>query len=721
MAFDLTIGVTDQNLNASETAEVSFSFTGPVTGFDADDITVVGGTIGAITGSGDSYSTTFTPSAGSTSSGSISVDYAGISDVDGAGSGSASSPTINIDTVAPAVAISSNLSAMKAGDLATIAFTFSEAPAGFDMGDITVAGGSISGFTTTLDPNVYTATFAPAVGQTGTASIAVAAGSYTDQLGNLGGAGSTPFITYDTELPTVAISMSDTALKIGETSVVTFTFSEAVTGFTTADVNVPNGALTGLSSSDGGESWTATYTPTAGVTDTSNAFTLDSAQVVDLAGNPGEGNATSANYTIDTNGPTATIAVDDENLTAGGTSLVTFTFSEAVTGFNISDATAANGTLSGLATSDNITWTATFTAADGVEDDTNAIALDTALVADGAGNQGAGTATSNNYAIGSALTATIVLADPVMTAGGTSLVTFTFSEAVTEFDNSDLTVENGSLSAVQSTDGVTWTATFTAGSVDDDTNVISLDLADVEDAGGDAGAGVVTSNNYEIDLSAPPPPPSEDDQITLPPGGGAVEAGPGDDRVVGDEGLDTIQGNIGNDVVTGGGGADVVRGGQGSDFVHGNVGADLVFGDLGDDSVFGGQDDDFAHGGSGADYVVGDLGDDAVLGGQGSDTVVGGDGADYLSGDLGDDVLLGGAGADLFNFQAGGGRDIVMDFSSADGDLICISRADAADFAALSATFVADPAGTVIQLGAQAILVVGLAPAALSAGDFAFV
>ncbi len=41
-------------------------------------------------------------------------------------------------------------------------------------------------------------------------------------------------------------------------------------------------------------------------------------------------------------------------------------------------------------------------------------------------------------------------------------MTITFSEAVSGFDNSDLTIANGTLSNVSSSDGgVTWTATFT--------------------------------------------------------------------------------------------------------------------------------------------------------------------------------------------------------------------------------------------------------------------
>ncbi|OLF56733.1 DUF4347 domain-containing protein, partial [Pseudomonas chlororaphis] len=58
--------------------------------------------------------------------------------------------------------------------------------------------------------------------------------------------------------PTATIVVADNALRIGETSLVTITFSEAVTGFTNADLTIANGTLTAVSSSDGGITWTAT-------------------------------------------------------------------------------------------------------------------------------------------------------------------------------------------------------------------------------------------------------------------------------------------------------------------------------------------------------------------------------------------------------------------------------------------------------------------------------
>ncbi|NGY36918.1 hypothetical protein FQU23_005260, partial [Flavobacterium sp. XN-5] len=307
--------------------------------------------------------------------------------------------------------------------------------------------------------------------------------------------------------PTATIVLADNALTIGETSLVTITFSEAVTGFTIADLTIANGTLSAVSSSDGGITWTATFTPTAGITDATNVITLANTGVTNAAGNAGTGTTDSNNYTIDTQRPTATIVVADNALTIGETSLVTITFSEAVTGFTIADLTIANGTLSAVSSSDGgITWTATFTPTAGITDATNFITLANAGVADAAGNAGSGTTDSNNYSIDTSRpTATIVVADNALRIGETSLVTITFSEVVTGFTNGDLTIVNGTLSAVSSSDGgITWTATLTpTANITDASNLITLANTGVSDSAGNAGSGTTDSNNYGIDTLIP--------------------------------------------------------------------------------------------------------------------------------------------------------------------------------------------------------------------------
>ncbi|WP_042918729.1 Ig-like domain-containing protein, partial [Pseudomonas tolaasii] len=115
----------------------------------------------------------------------------------------------------------------------------------------------------------------------------------------------------DTQRPTATIVVADSNLTAGETSLVTVTFSEAISGFTNADLTIANGTLTAVSSSDGGITWTATFTPNVGVNDATNLITLANTGIADLAGNAGSGTTNSNNYTIDTVVPTATIIVAD--------------------------------------------------------------------------------------------------------------------------------------------------------------------------------------------------------------------------------------------------------------------------------------------------------------------------------------------------------------------------------------------------------------------------
>ncbi|WP_369814367.1 Ig-like domain-containing protein, partial [Erwinia sp. Leaf53] len=111
--------------------------------------------------------------------------------------------------------------------------------------------------------------------------------------------------------------MSDTALKAGETSTVTITFSEAVSGLTREALTAPNGTLSELITTDGGVTWTGTYTPNADVTDATNLIVLNQTYVRDAAGNIGQGLVSSDNFAIDTQLPTATIQLSDTALRAG--------------------------------------------------------------------------------------------------------------------------------------------------------------------------------------------------------------------------------------------------------------------------------------------------------------------------------------------------------------------------------------------------------------------
>jgi uncharacterized repeat protein (TIGR02059 family) len=509
-----TIVVADTSLTVGETSTVTFTFSEAVTGFDNADITVANGTLGTVT-SGDggiTWTATLTPSAGTTDATNvISVDMTGLTSVSAslAGSGTQNSNNYAIDTVRPTASIVVADTALRIGETSGVTITFSEAVTGFTNADLTIANGTLGSVSSGDGGVTWTATFTPTASITDATNVITLANTgVADAAGNAG-TGTTDSNNYaiDTVRPTASIVVADNALSIGQTSGVTITFSEAVTGFTNADLTIANGTLSAVSSGDGGITWTATFTPTASLTDATNVITLDNTGVADAAGNAGTGTTDSNNYAIDTVRPTASIVVADNALRIGETSGVTVTFSEAVTGFTNADLTIANGTLSAVSSGDGgVTWTATFTPTASITDATNVITLDNTGVADAAGNAGTGTTDSNNYAIDTVRpTASIVVADNSLTVGETSLVTITFSEAVTGFTNADLTIANGTLSAVSSGDGgVTWTATFTpTASVTDASNVITLDNTGVADAAGNAGTGTTDSNNYAVDTARP--------------------------------------------------------------------------------------------------------------------------------------------------------------------------------------------------------------------------
>jgi hypothetical protein len=121
-----------------------------------------------------------------------------------------SSASILIDTEAPQLTITGNKTVVKVGESITYTFTFTDAPLGFEIGDIVVNTvsntplGTLSNFTATVDAKVYTVVFTPTVvvNQLSISPISVLPSSYTDSTGNFGSAVATaPVVLIDTLAP----------------------------------------------------------------------------------------------------------------------------------------------------------------------------------------------------------------------------------------------------------------------------------------------------------------------------------------------------------------------------------------------------------------------------------------------------------------------------------------------------------------------------------------
>ncbi|OON60443.1 hypothetical protein B0920_15765 [Massilia sp. KIM] len=214
---------------------------------------------------------------------------------------------IVIDTTAPTLTISSSKDDLKAGETATISFTFSETPAGFTHDDIVVSGGTL-GPLSGAGP-VLTAVFTPLPNRDGgSASISVAAGDYADAAGNSGGAGAPLSLNYDTKAPTVAIVSDRSSFKAGETALITFIFSEDPgAAFTAADIVVSGGSLGALDGS--GLTRSAVFTPTANTNGGAASITVSAGAYLDDAGNQSVAGITPA-LSFDTRAPAAPSAPD---------------------------------------------------------------------------------------------------------------------------------------------------------------------------------------------------------------------------------------------------------------------------------------------------------------------------------------------------------------------------------------------------------------------------
>lgn len=185
----------------AKSVEYTLTFDSAITGVSPDDFQFTGGgitaSIDAVSGSDTTYTVTVNHTSGD---GTLRLDLknAGTSITNAAGnaaSGYTAGQSYNFDFTAPTVAITSNPSkpsTLKAGETATITFTFSEDPGStFDKGDIRTSGGTLSELSGT--GKVWTAVFTPTEGSTGKASITVAANAYTDAAGNSGlGGGKCP-------------------------------------------------------------------------------------------------------------------------------------------------------------------------------------------------------------------------------------------------------------------------------------------------------------------------------------------------------------------------------------------------------------------------------------------------------------------------------------------------------------------------------------------------
>jgi serralysin len=217
------------------------------------------------------------------------------------------------------------------------------------------------------------------------------------------------------------------------------------------------------------------------------------------------------------------------------------------------------------------------------------------------------------------------------------------------------------------------------------------------------------------------------------------------ENAVGGAGADTLAGNQAANRLEGGAGNDRLDGRDGADMLVGGAGADTMIGGAGFDSFVVDSPSDVVIEAPGRELDrlivattqsvtlppgvemlwLGDAGGNA-LGNEGHNLLVGGATADRLDGRGGNDVivgrggadtLLGGAGVDSFVLRRGDGWDRIEDFAPGQDRLLLAGFGLAVS--EVLARLAAATGGVSLDLGGgDGLLLAGLAPGQLSAGDF---
>ena len=299
------------------------------------------------------YTATFTPNSNIEDTTNVVSLTTGYTDTVGNTGTTAESANYTIDTLAPTATITVNTvtsdnvinqSELAAGNVPVTGTVGGDVKVG-DIVTLTINGHTYVGGVTAnlageLTYSIDVLASDLVADENVTASVAT-----TDAAGNTTTVTANHAVGVDVVAPTIEITneasgnATTSLAKVGDTITANFTSTDPVTSVTigghAAQLTLVN-AVTGT--------YTATYVVASG----DNAIATD----VVVTSRDTAGNTTtqtlSGRVTVDTVAPTATITLSDDALRIGDTSTVTITFSEAVSGFSLSDLTANNGTLSNL-------------------------------------------------------------------------------------------------------------------------------------------------------------------------------------------------------------------------------------------------------------------------------------------------------------------------------------------------------------------------------------
>ncbi len=173
-------------------------------------------------------------------------------------------------------------------------------------------------------------------------------GGFDAQAGSGGAFLAKWIVPIDTTPPKIALSASESALKGGETAMITFTLTEGSVNFRSEDVDVSGGSISQLEGA--GMNYLGTFTPYPNST-LSASIRVTSGKLSDMAGNvnaDGDEANNTLTLSVDTAAPKVVVSSERSTLKVGDTADITFSFSEEISDFSLADVSVKGGSLSNL-------------------------------------------------------------------------------------------------------------------------------------------------------------------------------------------------------------------------------------------------------------------------------------------------------------------------------------------------------------------------------------
>ena len=285
---------------------------------------------------------------------------------------------------------------------------------------------------------------------------------------------STLVTTTDVTAPTVNIVGAPGVVDTTAPFTVTIDFNENVTGFTASDLSLTNAVASNLVAIDG-STFTLDVTPNA-AGDVVMSVPTNAAQ--DSAGNNNDASNTST-VLFNSNAVELSLLNVPAFVASQNAYTVQFEFNEDVLGFTIDDINVVDGNVSNFVALDNNSFTADITP-DGTGD--IVISVLDAAATDSAGldpTLAAGATTIYNI---SSPTVEVTGAPDAVNTLAAYPITVQFSEAVSDFIDTDIVVTNGTVSNFVAVDADTYTASVTPTGVGD--VLIDIPISSATDVAG---------------------------------------------------------------------------------------------------------------------------------------------------------------------------------------------------------------------------------------------